>query len=165
WFDWNLDPNQQAQLAFVQQLIELRQEHPVFARRHWFQGRAIHGSGVHDIGWYNPDGSKISADQWHDGSAKAIAVYLNGEELMALQTAGQRLIDDSFLLIFNAQASSQEFQIPPEVEKEDWTLILDTSEAEGFVKDKQTYKPGSAIAAADFSLMVLYSPREKKAKA
>ncbi|MBE9159236.1 glycogen debranching protein GlgX [Nodosilinea sp. LEGE 06152] len=163
WFDWNLDPTQEDQLAFVRQLIKLRQEHPAFARRHWFQGRAIHGSGVHDIGWYNPDGSEISVDHWHDGAAKAIAVYLNGEELMAVPTAGQRLVDDSFLLFFNAQADPQEFWIPPEVKKKRWSMVLSTNEPTGFCQGKQTYTPDSAIAVADFSLVVLSSPRGKSA--
>jgi isoamylase len=72
WFDWALSQSNQDLLAFTRRLIQLRQEHPVFTRRHWFQGREIHGSGIHDIGWYNPDGSKITSEQWHDGSAKAI---------------------------------------------------------------------------------------------
>ncbi|HEY9736508.1 MAG TPA: glycogen debranching protein GlgX, partial [Trichocoleus sp.] len=50
WFNWDLSPEQQDLLAFTQRLIRFRQEHPVFYRRHWFQGREIHGSGVSDIG-------------------------------------------------------------------------------------------------------------------
>jgi glycogen operon protein len=159
WVDWHLDLAQQELLAFASQLIKLRQEHPVFARRHWFQGRAIHGSGVHDIGWYNPDGSQITAHQWHDDSAKAIAVFLNGEELMTFAPQGQRLMDDSFLLFFNAQSDPQDFQIPAAVKKDRWSMVINTDKPSGFIKDRQIYGPDSAIAVADFSLVVLTSPR------
>jgi glycogen operon protein len=158
WFDWDLSSASQDLLAFTRKLIKLRQDHPTFARRHWFQGRAIHGSGVHDIGWYNPDGTAISSDQWHDGSAKAITVFLNGEELMGVDASGQRLVDDSYLLFFNAQTDPQEFEIPAVVQKERWSMVLNTEMPTGFVKDRQVYRPGQAIAVAGFSLVVLTSP-------
>jgi glycogen operon protein len=158
WFDWNLDETGQGLLSFTRQLIQLRQQHPTFARRHWFQGRAIHGSGVHDIGWYNPDGSDISSDQWHDGSAKAIAVFLNGDELSDHQAPGQRLVDDCFLLLFNAQPEPQTFVVPPAVNKADWAVVVDTAHPTGFVPHSHRYGPDDAIAVADFSLVVLCSP-------
>ena len=151
-------------MTFTGNLIQLRQDHPTFARRHWFQGREIHGSGVHDIGWYNPDGSAISNNQWHDGSAKAIAVFLNGAELTGFEAPGQRLVDDSFLLFFNAQADPQTFQIPTLVQTEPWSMVLDTDKPAGFVKDKHLYRLGEAIAVADFSLVVLTSPRTPPAQ-
>ena len=159
WFDWRLDSAQQNLLAFARQLIKLRQTHPLFSRRHWFQGRAIHGSGVHDIGWYNPDGSQITDHQWHDDSAKAIAVFLNGEELMTFAPQGQRLMDDSFLLFFNAQSEPQDFQIPAAVKKDRWSMVINTDEPSGFTPDREIYRPDRAIAVADFSLVVLTSPR------
>ena len=164
WFDWTLSQSSQALLTFTGNLIQLRQDHPTFARRHWFQGREIHGSGVHDIGWYNPDGSAISNNQWHDGSAKAIAVFLNGAELTGFEAPGQRLVDDSFLLFFNAQADPQTFQIPTLVQTEPWSMVLDTDKPAGFVKDKHLYRLGEAIAVADFSLVVLTSPRTPPAQ-
>jgi isoamylase len=159
WFDWNLSPLGRELLSFTSQLIQLRQTHPSFARRHWFQGRAIHGSRVHDIGWYNPDGSEITDDQWYGGSAKAITVFLNGEELMGFEAQGQRLEDDSFLLFFNAQADSQDFCVPPLLKNQSWSMVINTEKPVGFVNDRHIYKPGEAIAVADFSLVVLTSPK------
>ncbi|MBD0269791.1 MAG: glycogen debranching protein GlgX, partial [Cyanobacteria bacterium Co-bin8] len=98
WFHW--EGGQPELLEFTRRLIHFRQQHPVFCRRHWFQGREIHGSGVSDIGWFNPDGSKISDQQWHDDEAKAIAVFLNGKEIPDPNPRGERVVDDSFLLLF-----------------------------------------------------------------
>ena len=41
WLAWDLQPKQQALLDFTERLISLRREHPVFRRRHFFQGRRI----------------------------------------------------------------------------------------------------------------------------
>ena len=56
WYDWATAD--QSLLHFTRSLLRLRQRHPVFCRRRWFQGRPIHGSGVSDIGWFTPGASK-----------------------------------------------------------------------------------------------------------
>ncbi|MEM8545751.1 MAG: glycogen debranching protein GlgX, partial [Cyanobacteria bacterium P01_H01_bin.119] len=38
WFDWNLTDAQTELLNFTRQLLQFRQQHPVFCRREWFQG-------------------------------------------------------------------------------------------------------------------------------
>ena len=155
WFDWDLSPHNQTLLSFAKRLIHFRRNHPTFARRHWFQGQEIHGSGVHDIGWYNPDGGKITEEQWHDGSAKAMGVFLNGEELIYPDPKGQRVMDDSYILLFNAQPEPQDFVIPPDLNQRQWTLLLDTEKPSGFVDDGPTYKADGVITVAEFSLIML----------
>ena len=155
WFDWDLSPDNQTLLEFTQRLIQFRGNHPTFTRRHWFQGREIHGSGVHDIGWYNPDGEEISDEQWHDGSAKALCVFLNGEELIHPDSMGQRVVDDSYMLLFNAQSDPQEFTVPPALSERQWSLLLDTEKPSGFVDDGPTYQADDVITVAEFSLVML----------
>jgi glycogen operon protein len=155
WYDWQLSSENRQLLDFTRQLIQLRLSHPNLSRRHWFQGREIHGSGIHDIGWYNPDGHEITEEQWHDGSAKAICVFFNGEELITPNSRGERVLDDSFLLLFNAQPVAQTFHIPHTVKKRRWSLVLDTQKETGFVDDKHHYEPHEAITLADFSVVVL----------
>ncbi len=155
WYNWHLGPEQQQLLEFTRRLIQLRRQHPNLSRRHWFQGREIHGSGIHDIGWYNPSGQEITEEQWHDGSAKAIGVFFNGAELMAPNPRGERVVDDSFLLMFNAQPSPQKFHIPPTLKQRAWTLVLDTQKDTGFVDDAHSYTPDEVITLADFSVVVL----------
>jgi isoamylase len=48
WYDWA--GADERLLQFTRRLIRLRQRHPVFCRRRWFQGRAPHGPSVGDIG-------------------------------------------------------------------------------------------------------------------
>ena len=59
WIDWNLDDEQKNLLEFVHSLIKLRREQPVFRSRHFFQGRAIHGTDIKDIYWLRPDGTEM----------------------------------------------------------------------------------------------------------
>jgi isoamylase len=155
WINWLLGQENQFLLEFTRKLIHFRRRHPAFARRHWFQGRAIHGSGVHDIGWYNPDGGEITEEQWHDGSAKAIGIFLNGEEIIHLDSYGQRVFDDSFLLFFNAQPEPQQFAIPAGLADRHWRLILDTQHTDGFVARGKRYQPSQTLEVTEFSLQVL----------
>src|SRR5690606_36221128 len=58
WYDWkNADIDF---LTFCQKLIRYCQDHPVFRRRHWFQGQPIHASDVKDIAWFTLEGDQMS---------------------------------------------------------------------------------------------------------
>src|SRR6185295_15168329 len=72
WFDWGAVD--EPFLAFTAELIALRRAHPVFRRRKWFHGRALHGEGVVDIGWFKLDGSEMDEGDWRDGFAKSLGV-------------------------------------------------------------------------------------------
>ena len=155
WFDWNLRHKNKDLLTFTQRLIEFRKQHPIFCRRQWFLGREIHGSGVIDIGWFNPDGTIISDEDWHDGSSKAISIFLNGEEISNTDKRGQRIIDDSFLVFFNAYPELQEFSIPPSVEQKEWRVIVDTKYVSGFIDDGSVYDCDQKVPVAARTLVLL----------
>ncbi|WP_346290497.1 glycogen debranching protein GlgX [Sphaerothrix gracilis] len=157
WFDWNLRAENLELLEFTRQLIQFRHQHPVFCRRDWFQGREIHGSGVSDIGWFNPDGTEVRDDDWHEHSAKAIGVFLNGEELRTPNAQGKRVVDDSFLLFFNAQPDLVEFAIPSTLQQQSWQVTLDTK-AGGFIPEGPVYGKSDVVPVAGRSLIVLHCP-------
>jgi len=154
WFDWSLRDRNADLLAFTQELIQFRHRHPIFRRRNWFQGRAIHGSGVEDIGWFNPDGSEMDEDQWLDYSLKSISIFLNGRELPRVGARGERIEDDSFLLLFNDHSESVEFTIPERVQAMQWQAILAT-EVPHFLQDGPVYTESESIELVARSLMVL----------
>ncbi len=70
WLDWNLSTEQRALLDFTQKLMRLRKTEPVFLRRHFFQGRAIHGADIKDLYWLKPDGSEMADWDWHTDHAR-----------------------------------------------------------------------------------------------
>ena len=126
WYDW--EGADEGLLGFTRDLIRLRREHPVFCRRRWFQGRPIHGNDVSDIGWFTPGGTQMSDQDWQAGFAKSLAVFLNGNAIPTPDERGQRIVDDSFYLMFNANHEPVEFVLPEQAWGEQWTISFDTSE-------------------------------------
>jgi isoamylase len=126
WYDW--EGADTGLLTFVQDLIRLRSEHPVFCRRRWFQGRPIRGNDVSDIGWFTPAGTEMSDQDWQAGFAKTLGVFLNGDAIRTMDEHGRHIRDDSFYVMFNAHSEPVEFVLPESKWGEQWTLALDTAE-------------------------------------
>jgi len=128
--------------------------HPVFMRRGWFFGRAIHGRGVEDIGWFTPDGIEMAEENWGEGFARSIAVFLNGRAIPYPDAHGEKIVDDSFLVLFNAHSESIPFALPgPEWGKQ-WVRVLDTAEGD-FFDDEKTYPAKEEIPVQSRSLVLL----------
>ncbi|OKH66184.1 glycogen debranching protein [Mycobacterium sp. SWH-M5] len=128
WIDW--DNADTELLEFTRKVSELRAAHPVFRRRRFFNGRPVRQPGeprLPDIGWYAPDGSEMTDEDWDTGYAKSMAVYLNGQGIPDLDERGQRITDDSFYLCFNAHYEPIEFVLPPSDFAEQWVEVINTA--------------------------------------
>ena len=125
WYDW--DNTDRFLLGFTRRLIALRNEHPVFRRRRWFEGRRVHGADVRDIGWYNTDGTPMSDNDWNLGYARSLAVFLNGDSIPTPGPRGERVTDDSFLLLVNAHTEPVTFTVPDDLHDFAWQVVIDTS--------------------------------------
>ena len=125
WYNW--DRTDHFLLGFTKRLIGIRNRHPVFKRRRWFEGRRVHGEGVRDIGWYNTDGTTMSDEDWNIGYARSLAVFLNGNALPAPGPKGEKVEDDSFLLLFNAHTEPVTFTVPDDLAGFGWQVLIDTS--------------------------------------
>ena len=78
WFDWDT-ADEQLQ-AYTRQLIELRRTEPVFRRRDFLVGEAD-GSGLPDVIWFGCDGQEMGNGDWEREDARALGVFLNGDEI------------------------------------------------------------------------------------
>jgi len=136
WINWDLSEADQAFLAYTQRLIEFLCSHPVFRRRQWFQGRSVEGIGTEDIDWYNLDGSLMTEEQWDAGFIKSVMVFLNGHGIATPDRDGNRVTDDSFLILFNAHYEKLEFALPDKLQNLQWQRLLDTA-AGGFVQPSE----------------------------
>jgi glycogen operon protein len=152
WYDW--DSADTTLFEFTRWLIHFRKQHPVFKRRGWFQGRPIHGTNVTDIGWFTPDGLEMAEEQWGEGFAKALGVFLNGEGINSLDDRGERIVDDSFYLLFNAHYEPLAFALPQRKWGEEWVLILDSTQLLP-VAEERLYKAGDKLSVESRSLQVL----------
>jgi glycogen operon protein len=110
----------------------LRERHPVFRRRRFFEGEPIRtGDEVRDIAWLNPSSREMTHEDWDESIHKCVAVFLNGEAISAPNERGERVVDDSFLLCFNAGDDPVDFVTPNNDYAKEWTVDLDTNEPTG----------------------------------
>jgi glycogen operon protein len=127
WLDWHLEPWQRAQLDFVRRLIELRRSQPVFRRRHFFQGRAIHGAETKDIYWLCPDGVEMTLKDWASPDVRCLGMGLIGDQILECGEHGEPIRGDSFLILMNACDAEVPFHIGSRERQIEWNLVLDTS--------------------------------------
>ncbi|HEY7525699.1 MAG TPA: glycogen debranching protein GlgX [Candidatus Limnocylindria bacterium] len=124
WFDWQLADASRPLLDYTRGLIGLFRAHPVLRRRHFFQGRRIRGSRVKDLTWLAPDGSEMTDAEWNAAGVHAIGLRLAGDAIDERGPRGERIVDDTLLLLMNAGAEAVEFRLP--AAPRGWQLILDT---------------------------------------
>ena len=125
WHQW--DTADEDLEEFTRMLLELRRAHPVFRRRRFFQGRPIRGTV--DVGWCKPDGTEMDDDDWADGHARSLGLFLNGESIDDVDSRGQHLTDDSFLLLLNAHDQPIPWTLPTQWGDHRWSVVLSTTGA------------------------------------
>ena len=123
WVDWAEADNDL--LEFVGILAGLRRDHPVFRRRRFFRGTPPSGDGIGDIAWFSPSGRHLTDADWNGGDSNAVAVFLNGA-ITEPGPRGERVVDDSFLLLFNASPDEVSFKVPERPYNGPWEIVLDT---------------------------------------
>jgi isoamylase len=150
WMDWaNAD---EEFLDFCARLLAFRRKHPVFRRRRFFEGEPILGSELSDIGWFRPDGGKMTDEDWRTGFAKSLGVFLNGDALPDPDTRGRRVVDDSFMLLFNAHHEDVTFVLPDKAWGRRWVTDLDTTNPRPAQRQRSA---GGKIVVAGRSIQVL----------
>jgi glycogen operon protein len=150
WLDWEaLDTSL---LAFTRKLIALRHAHPVFRRRRWFQGMELHG--LADIEWFTPNGHPMDSKDWGAGHNKSFSVFLNGQAIPSRGSRGERVVDDSFLVMFNAHYAPLRFSPPDERFGRGWSTVVDTTHDQVGLTTR-VYRRTSRIKLEGRSLLVL----------
>ncbi|MBA6438739.1 MULTISPECIES: glycogen debranching protein GlgX [Streptomyces] len=147
-------------LRFTRSLVWLRRDHPVFRRRRFFHGRPVEGTHdeLSDIAWFTHEGEEMTPRDWQAAHAKSLAVFLNGSAISEPGARGERITDDSFLLLFNAHHEPLDFVVPIDHGKQ-WQLIVDTAAPEGVEPGSgPKVAAGDRLTLVDRSLMVLQRP-------
>jgi glycogen operon protein len=86
------------------------------------------GSGAPDVWWFRPDGRAMTRRDWERGDAFALGAFLNGAEITSETREGESVVDDSFLVLFNAWQETLSFRLPPARFGRRWALELSTAE-------------------------------------
>ena len=153
WIDWTAAD--ESLMEFTASLARLRDQHPTFRRRRFFDGRPVtrgEGEPLADIVWLNPGGGAMAPEDWASGFGRSIGVFLNGNGIRGMGQRGQRVVDDSFLMLFNAHDEAVPFVLPSEEYGPAWTVVVDTA---GVSADFEAIAPGSDHKVAGKSLVVL----------
>jgi isoamylase len=152
WIDWGNTDEYADILDFAQRVTALRAKHPVFRRRRFFEGRHIKSADRNrDIAWFNRDGVQMTPEDWQSG-IKSVAVFLNGETIPEPDARGERVVDDSFLLCFNAHAYPVEFLTPDGKYARQWTVVIDTfDQADG---PGRVVTAGTTVSIPERSILV-----------
>ena len=151
WVDWGAID--QDLLDFTRRLIQFRRDHPVFRRRRWFQGRAIHGGEVKDLAWFTPGGEPMAEEHWGEGWAKSLGIFINGQSITCPNPDGTRVEDEDFFLILNAHQDALAFTLPAAKWGERWVKALDT--ASGWLDSGEPIAAGADLAVEGRSLVLL----------
>ena len=149
WYDWDNVDNEL--LAFTKRLIAFRAAHPVFRRRHWFKGEPVSGHEIDDMIWFTADGAEMTRQNWEASQTLSVAVFLNGQAITAVGSRGERVVDDSFLMLFNPKPHPVDFMLPVRLGDFEWHVEIDTAECE----QAGQVRSGSRIEVGAWALTVL----------
>jgi isoamylase len=164
WYGWEHEEWQQRLLDFTRRLIALRRDHPVFRRTHFLAGRQFEGSGLPDVWWFRADGRRMTRRDWALADVHTLGVFLNGDEITETTDDGQPIVDDSFLVLFNASFEDLELRLPSRSFGREWTLELSTAAPE-LDAGAQRFGAGALVPVIARSLVLLRRvlPRAKRA--
>ena len=157
WLDWALPPASRELLAFTREMLRFRASHPVLRRRRFFQGRNIRGIGVQDVAWFDPDGNEMTDAVWHASHVRYLGVRLAGDAIDETDDRGHRIVDDTLLILLNADHETVPFTLPPVGRRRSWTVMFDTAESH---TKKRRIRSGHEYELQGRSLVVLLAPRE-----
>ncbi len=152
WMHW--DDLDGPLVEFTASVARLRRDHPVFRRKRFFTGTTVRtgdGERLNDIVWLHPAGRPMANDDWTEPDARSIGMYLNGDGIPSSDERGRRILDDSFLLYFNASGDDVPLTLPPEEYAAAWDVEIDTAGRE----PDAPLVAGSASTLAGRSVLVL----------
>jgi glycogen operon protein len=161
WIDWNISRPERELLEFTRFLIGSFHKHPVLRRRKFFQGRTIRGSEVKDLAWFRPDGKEMTDEDWNNPAARCLGLRLAGDAIDEVDPKGERIVDDTLLILLNAHHEGIPFILPAHRRKLRWEVLLDTRA--GKLK-RRLLRGGEAYDLEARSLALLRLPEAEQSK-
>jgi glycogen operon protein len=72
----------------------------------------------------------MSEQDWETDIGRCVMVFLNGQGIPDVDSRGERVVDDSFLMCFNAAPEDVDMVLPSGDYGKKWAVVLDTATAE-----------------------------------
>jgi glycogen operon protein len=162
WLDWAAVDGDLRQ--YVKRVIALRRSHPVFRRK-----RFLRGVEAAELGWFTPDGAPMTGQDWADGQARCLTLYLDGSDDPDQALDGSLLCDDDFLVLVNGWWEPLSFVLPQVRDvPQEWVTELDSHEPGGGeppgtgspdTVSPDTRKAGDQVIVRPRSLVLLRASR------
>ena len=156
WVDWERADT--GLLEFSRRLSALRRRHPAFRRRRFFEGQFVRGNGHHDIAWHTPAGRRMTDHDWQVGYARSLTVFLNGQGITSLGPRGERVTDDDFVIMFNANREDMPFTMPIDLREGTWERVLDTAAEDTAASAATCIDTAVHVLVQGFAVVVLRRP-------
>jgi glycogen operon protein len=86
---------------------------------------------------------------------RAMTVFLNGDEITEPGPHGERVRDDSFLIMFSAEPETVDFTMPGAKYGERWAVVADTAAGAVDPADRPEVAAGDHVPLTGCSMMVL----------
>jgi glycogen operon protein len=131
WMCWEHGPDAEDLLGLVRRLLRLRRDHPVFRQQQFFLGRPVGARPVKDLAWFGADGRELTDEHWFDPSVDTLGMYLDGGGIRTRGPRGERVSDDSFLLLLHLGAEDAEVVLPGPPWAQRWAVEVDTAAEDG----------------------------------
>ena len=159
WQPWDLEQDAVDLRAFTSELVRLRREHPVFRQASFFLGRAG-DDGVKDVAWFTPRGVELTDADWFDAGQCTLGMYLDGHGIRVRSPRGERIVDDSFLLVLHTGAPEVRFRLPGAPYARSYDVVLDTcAERPGTDPARRALPAGTDLAVPGRSAVLLRANR------
>jgi glycogen operon protein len=150
WLNWDLADDQKRFLEFVRKATEFRKTHKALQRRSFFQGRSIRGEGVTDVSWFNPSGKDMTDSDW-GGFVRCFGMRLAGDLIGEVDEDGEQIVDDTLLVLMNADQNTIDFTLPGTNPGHRWQRVYDTADDDA---PKDFFDGGAVYKLRDRSLVI-----------
>jgi len=150
WLNWA--KADKGLIKFTQKLIATRCDHPNFSRRQWLEGKPLPDRGdIKDLAWFLPDGQEVKAEH-QTTHLLALGFFIDGKSTRLVKSNNDKIVDNSFLVLFNAHHEPTKFILPGGPYTAEWQKEIDTAVEE---VDGKIFKAGEEILLEGRSIVIL----------
>ncbi|MEU8890587.1 glycogen debranching protein GlgX [Streptomyces sp. NPDC048442] len=156
WVDWSLleAPGWRSLFDLTSRLLALRHAHPVLRRRAFFSGRAQGADGLRDLAWFTVRGEEMTPDDWY-APAATLGMYLSGTDIPGRDARGEKVVDESFLVVLHAGADPVDFRLPGEPWAASYEVVVDTSVEEPVEVAAVRYAGGAVVSVPGRAVVLM----------
>ena len=117
-----------------------------------------------DLTWFAPDGTEMTDEQWQAPGVRTLAVQFAGDAIDDRGPRGERIVDDTLLVILNADERPVAFTLPNHAPARRWEVVFDTVHA-SFTAAHGEHDGGATYRVAERSVVCLRRlPRVRRSR-